>query len=479
MSQRAAAQDPGAEGEAVTDQFPRRVREALAKLNIAEAMESAFDLLIPSEQSEKEESQFPGTTRLKELELSEVLRQIISALSANNALVIIIHEAQWMDTPSWELLWEIEVSCPKTAIFIFSRPERYIEDDQNREIFRKFKRLPRGTSLVVDGLSLDETRQLVVNSWSGTAIKTVAKVMLDSIFARTRGNPLFIRSLVTALKESGQWRVDALGTLTTQGESFDFEQVVLGMDLQSAIVAQFDRLDRSFQLFLKMASAVGQRFPVRDVLCFLSDAQASTALFDRSRSAIPVARRIESQDKYGFLARVEGGEGEGLVYEFKSEVVRKCVYTMMVVQQRQQLHLSIAIYYENVLNDSNRHRLLVPLTEHYLKTDDRQKLKKIRYLELVSHLSYEKRMMGATVKNYTMLMQMVNTAQKEIGKVLYNNQTTSRWHRELGEAYFARGNLEAAEEHILESLFLTGHEFPRSSMKLSWRLRRERTARSR
>jgi len=71
---------------------------------------------------------------------------------------------------------------------------------------------------------------------------------------------------------------------------------------------------------------------------------------------------------------------------------------MMVRGQRQQLHLNVARYYENLLNENNRHKLLIPLYEHYSETDDKHRLKKIRYLEAVSHFYYEKHSMVDAIK---------------------------------------------------------------------------------
>jgi hypothetical protein len=78
---------------------------------------------------------------------------------------------------------------------------------------------------------------------------------------------------------------------------------------------------------------------------------------------------------------------------------------MMVISQRQQLHLNVAVYYERMLDANNRNRLLIPLYEHYSETDDKQILKKLSYLEAIAHTYFEKDSMGEAIKHYTNLLE--------------------------------------------------------------------------
>ncbi|KAJ3190642.1 hypothetical protein HK101_008516 [Irineochytrium annulatum] len=424
----------------------------------------------------------PGKIRMKEL--SELLRRIINALSLLNPVSLIFNEAQWMDTLSWELLWEIVNTCPRTAVFIFTRPERSYDNEDRIAAFRKFKRLPRTTAMVVEGLSMEDTRQLVVATWPGKPIKGVVNAIAENIYRRTNGNPLYIKSLMVAWKESGQWRVDGNGFLAPPSADFDFDSVVVGYDLKSIVVAHFDRLDRNFQLFLKVSSVLGQRFLVEDVLFFLSDMPGFKELFGGPNTAM-VLKNIEDMDKYGYLQRIEG-DLEALYFQFKSAVVRNCIYSMMADSQRQQLHLRIARYYERMLNPDNCHRLLIPLYEHYNETGHDQRLKKLQYLEEVCHFYYQKHSMTEAIKHYNLLL--LQTAAYEgnngngatsSGSDGYDRNVRSRWNRELGEAYFAHGDVVEASVHLCESLRIARHAFPSNWFSLFLRTRSELSIRSR
>ncbi|KAI8807122.1 hypothetical protein BJ742DRAFT_679245 [Cladochytrium replicatum] len=453
--------------------FEEKVKQGLTKLNENPQYSALFDLIMPFDFQDTEVvSQLQGKIRMKEL--VELLKRVINAVSENNALVLVFHETHWVDTLSWELIVDIINCCPKTMVCIFSRSERYYESEDTRNIFIKTKRMSRCQAFSIEGMSLDETKQLIISTWLSSSMREVSQQLAENIFKRTSGNPLFIRSLVVALKESGQWRISDSGELQTG--DFDFDQVVLGSDLQSIIVAQFDRLDRNFQLFLKVASVLGQRFLLDDVLFFLVDMTGFSDKFDR-RNVAQITRHIDMVDKYGYLQRVEGDQ-DGLFFQFKSAVVRKGIYNMMVMSQRQQLHLNVAIYYEKVLNESNKHRLLIPLYEHYIETDENQNRKKIKYLEKVAHFYYEKQSVAEAIKHYSLLLETVEVLYNK-GVILFDRFKVAVWHREIGESYFSRMDYTKAEIHLLESIKLVDHPFPEGKFKLDWEIRKQRSHRVR
>ncbi|KAJ3035208.1 hypothetical protein HDV00_004245 [Rhizophlyctis rosea] len=460
--------------------FEGKLRTLLTKLSLDDdADPSLFDLILPHEFTfSSYVPQMQNKMRIKDL--SELLKRIITSISAITPLVLIIHEAQYLDTLSWELLWEIITTCTKTTVFIFTRPERYFETEENKLIYQKFKRIPRASVINVEGLRPDETALLVVQTWPGTPpIKKVSPTIAENIYNHTGGNPLYVRSLVLALKDSGQWRITDDGELSTQTDTaaeFDFDKIVPQIDLQSVIVAQFDRLDRTFQLFLKVASVLGQKFMADEVILFLDMPEFQVHRKNHSANQ----KKIEQMDKYKFLERPEGAENEqgaagmgGLAYQFKSAVVCRCVYNMMVEAQRQQLHLNIAQYYEQIMNEANRQRLLIPLFSHYFQCDDRQRFKKLRYLELVAHQYFTNRSMADAIKHYQLLLKMAAKYQTDSENVLYDDTTVAKWYRELGEAYFARGESVNAENAFLSSLGLLGHKYPKGTLVLYWNVWKE------
>lgn len=465
--------------------FDNPVREMIAngicKVLVQQDLEKHFGLIFPNDYEEDLDTTCQTANKIRVKELVDLIIHIINEVTMKNHLILVFPEAQWMDPFSWELLWDVVNACPKAAVFMFTRPERYFENAESASIYNRVKRLSRASLMPIEGLSHGETRDMVLQMWSGTPIKTVSEKMASAIYNRTGGNPLYVQSLLVALKESGQWRADENGALTTQDGAFSFESVAVGHDLQSIIVAQCDKLDRTFLLFLKIASVFGQQALLDDIMHFLKDVPGYERI-DRKDYRV-IKGKIESLDKYGYLQIVEN-DGE-IQIQFRSAMIRGSVYLLMVLPQRQQLHLNVAEYYEAKLknipeNDKeNRHRLLIVVFEHYNHCDKKTEFKMIKYLEQVSHVYFDKELGTETIKHYNMLMLKVDQLQEETGQIFFDNAKRAVWHLETGLAWFWNKDFDKADQHLLEYLWLTGHKMPSSPGKLRTAIKVAREVRRR
>ncbi|KAI9354580.1 hypothetical protein DFJ73DRAFT_608987, partial [Zopfochytrium polystomum] len=461
--------------------FEVRVKKALTKIREPAYLSNLFDIIFPFDP--RKGASFVSTNaslraaqaQIRIKELTELLKRMLTTVARARKTVLILHEAQWMDLQSWELLWDIASSCPQVAIFIFSRPDRSYESVDCANAVKKIKRLTRAFSITIEGFSVEETKQMILHSWPDQRIKSFMDKIVHNVYKRSNGNPLYVRSLVLALKETGQWRIDDQGCLCTLTNEFNFDKVVIGGDLQNIVVAQFDRLNRNFQLLLKIACAIGQRFLISDVFQFLSEMPGILEQF-KYPNFDEVCRVMMEVDKYGYLHRVIA-EPERMCFEFKSAVVRRCIYSMMMDSQRQQLHLSIAQYYEEQYERTKSPALLTLIYEHYNETDDAYAAKKVKSLEKVAHFYYAKHMPNEAVKHYESLFGWVNSNTLSSDFFPVSNRAT--WHRELGESYFRRRDLEKAKEHLNLSLNLLECRLPSNKIQLFLQTKKEITMRAR
>ncbi|KAI9092629.1 hypothetical protein DFS34DRAFT_632536, partial [Phlyctochytrium arcticum] len=251
-----------------------------------------------------------------------------------------------MDSSSWELLYDVLNSNPHgLPVFIFTQP--IATYSYKSVVYNKVQRhndISFGMH-TLKGMTLTDTRDMIMISWPGAFIKGVHPDLVEQIFSLSKGRPLFIEAHVVDFHESGQYRINQDRILTTQED-----KLILGRQSsrvgRSLITARYSGLDPTFQLFLKIASALGERFQVDDVVTCFKDTPVSTKAFRVHQKQVPF--NIDQNDKYGFLKRCESSDTqEGLTYQFKSNTVRNCIYDMMDDTQRQQLHLNIALNYEN------------------------------------------------------------------------------------------------------------------------------------
>lgn len=435
-----------------------------------------MNILFPNQFIENDTtSMIKGKLRIKEL--SKIFCRIINHMCLTNPIVLQISEGQWVDLASWGLLYDIRLTCPDLLLMIFSKPDTHYESEETGSVYSLIKRLPHARVLVLEGLSIEETSDLVLYLWDKDAsegLTKVDKVLLEQIHKKTNGVPLIIESLVLILKESGACGAKETGALFLSKKDFDFNQnIIMGDSLTNLIVAQLDRIDRGFQLFLKVASVLGQRFRLADVIFFLSDTPGILEKLGYDRDT-PDLNPIKALDKYSYLQHIE--DDSDFVLAFKSDLVRRCVYSTMVVSQRQQLHLYVASYFETMLNDSNKSRLLVQIHEHYTHTNNKNIGKKLMYLAAVSHYYYEENMMFEAIKHYNLLIRTEEECRKSsdpnVNKEVYDDHIRANWHLELGDAYYAKSEYKLCEENMRKTLTISGYTFPtKDSMftLLNWR----------
>ncbi|KAI8902118.1 hypothetical protein BC833DRAFT_521408 [Globomyces pollinis-pini] len=444
--------------------FSIRFKMVLDKLECNEN-QAALLQLVTRQHEDESDAIAQAHLRLHARDLCAILLKMLNTLTAHNKIIMMITEAHYVDTLSWDLLLELAVACPRLAIFSYARPESTYESKENRRIYKLIEQLPRSRSLLLTGLSQEETSSLILATWTGHTITSVDPKIAESIYKRTDGNPFFIRSLVLALKESGQCRISPTGALTTPDASFDFDKLVLGYDNQSIILAQFDRLDRNFQLFLKVASVLGQKFALDDVLFFLTNTPGASEQLDKKKYA-QIIVGLQTTDKYGFLQRESLGP-DGQYFIFKSAVVRKCIYNLMVHNQRQQIHLLIAQFLEGKINEQNKHRYVVPILDHYMNTSAKYQNKRLLYTEMAANYFSEKESNSDSIKYFKQLLEIIEDISPEELKQITSLQVAN-WHRELGNALLIKDELSEAEQHLLASLKIMGVTLPEPGYKFKW-----------
>ena len=437
-------------------------KKALEKIDLDENKAVLLHLVTKSNEYETNDVD-QAHLRLHSKDICSILIKIINTITLHNKVIIQITEAHWVDALSWELLLEICNTCPRLSVMVFSRPEG------NRKVHNLIEQIKRTKSITLAGLTPKECEVLILTIWNSTAVKSVDPKICESIFKRTGGNPFFISSLVVALRDSGQWKVNSNGILTTPGARFDFDKLVLGYDNQNMVLAQFDKLDRNFQLFLKVASVLGQKFALDEVLYFLTGVQNASDQVDR-KSYEEIISGLISTDKYGFLQKYTV-PSDGVYFQFKSTVVKKCIYSMMVLNQRQQIHYLVASFLESKTNEHNRHRFIVRILDHYMGASEKYSSKRICYTSLAANYFFEKESVDESIKYFKQLLEL-SKVDPEASKLLSQNDIAN-CYREIGYMLILNDELSDAETHLKMALQMLNFQFPQDGYKLKWALNAE------
>lgn len=444
--------------------FECQTRNSLKKIGLGERYVQIIINLKQSFWEDKEKTDPDISSRFRGKELSEIINVCLKKLSRMNKLGIILGDLQYADNSSLEIIQRLLEVPSAVAYMFFCRPKWTYDSDETRILIDHIKNSHRMKHMQLQGFSLLDTAELVMDIWANNAITSVNQKITEGILSRTNGNPFFIKSLAIAMKESGQWRISPIGELLPTAGTLDAESLALGYDNQGVILGHFDRIDRNLQLFLKVAAVLGIKWSLDDVLFFITGIMNLSSKLEQDNYN-SIIKAVMRNDRYGFLQVIPSNPYEkGAYFGFKSPVIRKCIYSLMAPKQRQQVHLYAAQYYECKLTDFNKHKYLTTIMEHYMETDDEQLDNKFIYVRLVAKYFYDIGLASEAVTHYGILLQMTaqHPSKSESDIVMAN------WYREYGESLYFRGYMGDGYLAIVKSLKLMDFILPETKLKFNW-----------
>ena len=236
--------------------------------------------------------------------------------------VLILEDAQWMDSASWTLARELCKRHGPLLLVLSARPG----DESTAEDIRAFRNVSGAQTLTLGPLDSEASLHVVAARLGVTSVpERIARTILD----KAEGNPLFCQELARALQEAGIIIVNQGVCEVTEGAAgsggFDIPETV-----QAAIISRIDRLPASQQIALKAASAIGRIFRVSLL-----------------RDVYPIAaEREQVGELLGALATKEllasDPTADESSYEFCNTVFHNVAYNMMLLSQKRHMHRAIA-----------------------------------------------------------------------------------------------------------------------------------------
>jgi hypothetical protein len=147
--------------------------------------------------------------------LSDALQDLISAVSEDAPLVLIVDDLQWADGESRAVLTRAATRMDQTPV-LFLITSRTGGREISPRIGKTLNILARGDGSVrvdLEALSTEETRTLLLRTLRAPEEREL-KQIIDRIIRSSRGNPLFVVELLKVLRDQGivteeeeHWRV--------------------------------------------------------------------------------------------------------------------------------------------------------------------------------------------------------------------------------------------------------------------------------
>ena len=242
-------------------------------------------------------------------------------------LILFLDDLHWADGATLEYLSYLITHLKDQRIF-FIGTYRIEEAQEGSPLRNWLDRLPRdcAQTLVLSPLTREETAILL-----SQLLHQYDSAVLDTLYAETEGNPLFVQELVRSLVASGTLQRDPQGLWRLTTEEISAAQVP--ESLKELIGTLLRRVPQRAHAVLSYAAIAGRACE----LPLLSEVlhQPEEALLDR----------LDELRRVGLLVEREGR------YRFAHELVRQVVYEGLSTDRRRLGHKRIAEALEKLCPD--------------------------------------------------------------------------------------------------------------------------------
>lgn len=234
------------------------------------------------------------------------MRRMIECLGEEQPTLVVFEDIHWAAASELDLIEHLGGQLREAAVVVvvLTRPELLDERPWGA-------RLPAHTSIVLDPLSTEETRELAQglagDPWGSDGI-------VERLVAVSEGNPLFVEELSAALADGAS-------------------EAGLPVTVTAAIASRLDVLPTQLRSVLFSAAVVGRSF-WRNVVAEVSDEEAVDDALDELERRDLVRREHAS--------RLEGD----VEYRFRHALIRDVAYSTLPRLERAERHADVARYIE-------------------------------------------------------------------------------------------------------------------------------------
>jgi len=283
--------------------------------------------------------------------LFEAVSQLITNISRQAPLLVVLDDLQWTDQSSLLLLHYVARGIKKESLLLLGG-YRDADIDEGHPLFPILtelnrERLPQPIHL--KRMSIDEIVEMIEQLLG----QEIPRDFCELVYEKTRGNPFFTEEVVKALKEEeviyregGEWRINELS------------RIKFPPTVKSVIKNRIDRLDEESQNILTMASFIGKDFTF-EALHKVTNIEEDKLL-----------EIMEKMLKTGLIKEelIRGEEA----YSFADIIVRDVVHEEVSLLRHKRLHGTIGAALEELYSDKvDEH--LGELAYHFLEGGDKDR----------------------------------------------------------------------------------------------------------
>ena len=388
--------------------------------------------------------------------LSMVMQNFVRVFcTPSNPLVLFIDDLQWADAASLWLL-RLLLSEPGSGHLLIVGAYRDGEVDESHPLRGALEELRKGGLEPLDIhlglLDFPSVCRLLEETFKESDRGRIGP-LANLVTAKTQGNPFFLSQFLIELYNLKLVRLDR----STGRWVWDEAEVAAAPVTDNVVdfmAARIQALDPSTQRVLSLAACTGHQFVLTSLAAVaeLSPARTAVALWPalRERLLVPVGGdyRLLPEADAGDDPAPELAAGLDASYRFLHDRVQQAAYSLIPVDQREEVHLRIGRCLRSALPDEPKAELLFEVVRHLnigaaLISDRKERVDLAR-----QDLSAGR---GAkTAAAFAAAAGFYSAGIVALGERSWDDvyDLSSTLHRERAECEYMAGHLEQAEEHI-------------------------------
>jgi class 3 adenylate cyclase/tetratricopeptide (TPR) repeat protein len=376
---------------------------------------------------------------MQDLLLHLLRQESQSDATPGRPLTILIEDAQWLDSASWGLLRAVADRLNPVLLVVAGRPLAAPLAPLAAAVLER----PGIVRLVLRPLSREETAVLL----TGELGVRPAGALLESVFARSAGDPFLTSELAHALRVRSLVTVADGTAHLAAGVDLDGADA-LPDSVQAAVLARIDRLAPRPQLVLKVASVIGRSFPYG----------LARAIYPVEGDKAGLRTACEELVRHEFTVSEEPDPDPRWLY--RQETTRQVAYNLLLFSQRRQLHRAVAEALE-ARTGGDLAPLYARLAWHWDQAD--QPARTLVYLEKAGIQAIREGAYQEGERAFRRALALLD-ADPALVPAAELQRRRGGWERLRGEALLGLGLLPEARAALERSVALLSFPLPRSSV---------------
>jgi DNA-binding NarL/FixJ family response regulator len=267
----------------------------------------------------------------------ESIRQFIVGLNRDRAVLLVLDDLHWADTPSLRLLEFLapEIAGGRLLLMGTYRANELSRQHPLSDALGGLARVRHATRIHLAGLTAEEVHEFIA---AATGTRPPAW-LASSLYTQTEGNPLFLREIVRFLEQQGVFSAP-LSALPPA--------IRIPEGVKEVIGRRLNLLSAACNKMLALASVIGRNFAL-DVMQHATGRIGDDSLLDALDEGV-AAHVIE-----------ETTEGR---YQFTHNLIRMTLYDELRMAQRRGLHRAVGKAIE-ALHRADVDAFLPELARHF------------------------------------------------------------------------------------------------------------------